>query len=86
MYRIAYEKRVCKDLDRIPEIDAVKIIKIFEELSINPVFPGTKKLSSKSGLYRAKQGNYRIVYTISHINKEVKIILVRHRKDAYRNL
>ena len=86
MYRIIYEKRICKDLDKISDQDVIKILEVFNELSINPTFPGTKKLSGKSGLYRVRQGDYRIVYTISHGDKEVKIILVRHRKDVYRGL
>jgi len=86
MYRVIYEKRVCKDLDKIPSIDVIKILKVFDELSINPIFPGTKKLTAKSSLYRVRQGDYRIVYTISHRDKEVRIILVRHRKDVYRGL
>lgn len=86
MYRIIYEKRICKDLYRIPDYDVIKIIKVFEELSLNPMFPGTKKLSGKLGFYRARQGDYRIIYTINHTDKEVRIILVRHRKDVYRDL
>lgn len=86
MYRVIYEKRVCKDLDNIPDQDVIRILKVFDELSINPVFPGTKKLSSRSGLYRARQGDYRIVYIINHKDREIRIILVRHRKDIYRNI
>jgi len=50
MYRILYEKRACKDLDKIPDSDVIKILKVFNELSINPIQINTKKLSGKSGL------------------------------------
>lgn len=86
MYRILYEKRVCKDLDKIPDSDVIKILKVFNDLSVNPIQINTKKLSGKSGLYRIRQGDYRIVYAINHQNREIKIILVRHRKNSYRNL
>jgi len=82
MYRIIYEKMVCNDLGKIPSIDVIKIIKVFEELSVTPLFPGIKKLSGKSGLYRARQGDYRIIYTINHKDREVRIILVRHRRAS----
>jgi mRNA interferase RelE/StbE len=48
--------------------------------------PGVKKLSGSSSLYRARQGDYRIIYTIEHSEKIIKIVLVRHRKSAYRSL
>jgi len=86
MYRILYEKRACKDLDKIPDSDVIKILKVFNELSINPIQINTKKLSGKSGLYRIRQGDYRVVYTINYQDREIRIILVRHRKDSYRNL
>jgi len=37
MYRVIYEKRVCKDLDNIPDPDVIRILKVFDELSLNPV-------------------------------------------------
>jgi len=86
MYRILYEKRACKDLDKIPDSDVIKILKVFNELSINPIQINTKELSGKSGLYRIRQGDYRVVYTINYQDREIRIILVRHRKDSYRNL
>ena len=86
MRRIVYEKKVCKDLDKIPNSDVIKILKVFSELSSNPIPPGAKKLSGKSGFYRVRQGDYRIIYNIEHDENIIKIILVRHRKSAYRNL
>ena len=86
MYRILYEKRVFKDLDKIPDPDVVKILALFKELPLNPLPVGSVKLSGRPGLYRARQGDYRIVYAIDHKAKEIRIILVGHRKEVYRNL
>lgn len=86
MYRILYEKRVCKDLDKISDSDVIRIIRVFNQLSVNPILVNTKKLSGKPGLYRVRQGDYRIIYTIDHINKKIRIMLVRHRKDSYRSI
>jgi mRNA interferase RelE/StbE len=86
MYKIVYEKRVFKDLDKIPNPDVERILESFQELSLNPHPPGSKKLSGKEVLYRVRQGDYRIVYAVDHREKVVKIILVSHRKEAYRQL
>ncbi len=84
MYQLTYEKRILKDLNKIPNIDVERINEAFKELSFNPTPVGCKKLSGKPDLFRVRQGDYRIVYTIDHKEKEVRIILVRHRKEAYR--
>ena len=84
MYRIVYEKRISKDLDKIPNIEIPRIINVFKELSFNPCPVGSRKLSRVPCLYRVRQGDYRIIYTIDHKEKEVRIILVGHRKEVYR--
>ena len=86
MYQVLYEKNVLKDLDKIPNQDVERILVVFKILSSNPYPQGSKKLSGKLNLYRIRQGSYRIVYTVAHKEKEIKIILVRHRKEAYRYL
>ena len=86
MYRLSYEKRVFKDLDKIPNSNIERIIEVFKELPLNPHPLGSKKLSGKEPLYRIRQGDYRIVYTVDHKDKEIKVILVAHRKESYRHL
>jgi mRNA interferase RelE/StbE len=86
MYKIVYEKRVLKDLDKIPNLDVERILESFHELSFNPHPPGSKKLSGRELLYRVRQGDYRIIYMVDHEENVIKIILVCHRKEAYRKL
>ena len=86
MYQVLYEKNVLKDLDKIPNQEIERILVIFKTLSFNPYPQGSKKLSGKLNLYRIRQGSYRVVYTVAHKEKEIRIILVRHRKEAYRYL
>ena len=85
MYRVFYEKRVFKDLDKIPKHALERITPIFSELANNP-FNKSRRLSGMKGLYRIRQGDYRIVYTVNSKLREVKVLLVRHRKDSYRDL
>lgn len=86
MYRILYEKRIYKDLDKIPDTDVKRILNVFRELTDEPFSAKSKKLSGKKELYRVRQGDYRVIYTINHREKEIKIILVSHRKESYRRL
>ncbi len=84
MYTILYEKRVFKDLDKIPDMYVIRIDRSIRALGQNPLPPGTKKLVGQKNFYRLRQGVYRIVYSIDHCAKEVRIIGVRHRRESYR--
>lgn len=86
MYKIVYEKRVFKDLNKIPNADVKRITDVFKELTSNPLPNGSKKLSSKINLYRIRQGDYRVIYTVEHGIKEIRIIMVGNRKEVYRIL
>ena len=55
-----------------------------ELLQSNPVPMGSIKLSTSEKLYRLRVGDYRIVYDVNVLSKQVMIPYVRHRKDVYR--
>lgn len=84
MFRVIYEKHILKDLDKIPNHDVEKILRAIKELALKPLLPGSKRLSGREGFFRIRQGDYRIVYLIDYKEKLIKIILIAHRKEAYR--
>jgi|APIni6443716594_1056825.scaffolds.fasta_scaffold2593207_2 mRNA interferase RelE/StbE len=84
MYTLRFEKRVLKDLDTLSMDDLERIDNNIQLLSQNPLPPGSKKLVGERNMYRIRQGAYRVIYTVDHVVKEVRILGVRHRKDAYR--
>jgi len=84
MYTLLVEKRVLKDLDRLPKPDLIRVDKTIQLLAQNPLPPGSKKLVGERNLYRVRQGDYRIIYTVDHKAREVRILGVRHRKESYR--
>lgn len=84
MYALLFEKRVLKDLDRLPKPDLARVDKNIQLLAQNPLPPGSKKLVGERNLYRVRQGDYRIIYAVDHKIKEVRILGVRHRKESYR--
>ena len=86
MHQIIYARSTQKDLDKVPNAAAEKIRQAVKTLAYNPMPYGYKKLSGGSGLYRIKEGDYRIVYTFSSDEKKIWITRIRHRKDSYRYL
>jgi mRNA interferase RelE/StbE len=83
-YVLRYEKRVLKDLDRIPQKDLARIDKTIQSLALQPHPAGVKKLVGEERLYRVRQGDYRIVYAVDHKAGVVSILGVRHHRDVYR--
>lgn len=71
-------------MDRIPNEDVIRIVNTIKELSVSPIHVKSKKLSGNLGLYRVRQGNYRIIYSINNQDKEIRIIVIGHRKEVYR--
>jgi len=83
-YILRFEKRVIKDLDRIPQKELVRIDKTIQALALQPQPVGVKKLVGENNLYRVRQGDYRIIYAVDHKAGVVSILGVRHRRDVYR--
>lgn len=76
-------KRQIKKLDRR---DQRKIIRRLEQLREDPRPPDVDKLTENKKLWRIKAGDYRIIYHILKKEDVVIVLVVRHRKDAYRDL
>jgi mRNA interferase RelE/StbE len=85
-YSIRLKPSVDKDVRHIPARELGRIFERIEALSENPLPKGVVKLSGAEGLYRIRAGNYRIVYELVALPREVVIHYVRHRRDVYRNL
>jgi mRNA interferase RelE/StbE len=62
-YEIFFRESVWKELKKVPKADLKKIISRIEQLGNDPRPMGCEKLTSLE-LYRIRQGDYRIVYSI----------------------
>lgn len=71
-----------KDLTKIPKKDASRIMERISKLGENPRPSWSKKLSGREE-YRARHGNYRILYIIEEQVKIVQVTKVGHRSSVY---
>ena len=62
-YEILFKESVWKELRKIPKGDLKKILSRIQGLGTDPRPSGAEKLTAQE-LYRLRQGNYRIVYSI----------------------
>ncbi len=82
-YEIFFKESIWKDLKKVPKNDLKRILSRIEKLGDDPRPMGCEKLTGEE-LYRVRQGNYRIVFSIQDNELTIWIIKVGHRKDVYR--
>src|ERR1700720_842400 len=63
-----------------------KILKRLDEMTVNPRPRGVEKLSQDPRFWRTRIGDYRMVYAIDDEQSVIVACLIRHRKDAYRDI
>ena len=81
-YKIVYKSSVARDLKRIDQSEARRILdEIENELSQSPDSHPVVK-SAFAGLCWFRVGDYRVVYAI--MDEEVVVLRIGHRKDVYR--
>jgi mRNA interferase RelE/StbE len=87
MHAVFIEKRVFKELAVFPSKHVRQIKTRCENLAEYPFPLGSEKLAG-SGVpkYRVRQGPYRVIYTVDHAKRVVRVEHVAQRKEVYRNL
>jgi mRNA interferase RelE/StbE len=72
-----------KQLTRLPAEDQERILVAMEALADAPRPQGCSKLTGRDA-WRIRVGDYRIIYEIFDDRRVVIVVVVGHRKDAYR--
>jgi mRNA interferase RelE/StbE len=83
-YAIVFARSARKELERLEQPLAFRILRRIEALALTPRPDGCRKLQGATNLWRIRVGDYRVLYALDDIQKIVDVIAVRHRSDAYR--
>ena len=71
-------------LKRVSQPDFSRILVALRGLASNPRPSGCKKLVGGERDWRVRVGDYRVLYEIDDAEKAVRVLSVKHRRDAYR--
>ena len=82
-YNITVKKTVSKTLANLQNEDYQRIRDVIRGLAENPRPAGCLKLTGRDA-WRVRIGNYRVIYEINDIEKQVIVVDLGHRKDIYR--
>lgn len=84
MYTVVVHKKAKKEIDKIPDIYAIKIAEAIYGLAEEPRPSGCVKLVGSNNYYRIRVADYRIIYSIEDNILYIEVIKVAHRKESYK--
>jgi mRNA interferase RelE/StbE len=82
-YEVILKPRAKREFFDLPTNIAKKITHALQTLASNPRSHQSMKLSGGEG-YRLRVSDYRILYEIDDLRKQVAIYRIKHRREAYR--
>jgi mRNA interferase RelE/StbE len=85
MYKIELRRLAQRSLDKLPARDFNAVLRTVKALPDSPRPKGVEKIKS-AGLWRVRQGDYRVVYCIDDSRKLVTIVRIGQRREIYRSL
>jgi mRNA interferase RelE/StbE len=82
-FQVILPKSVQKELNRLPDDIANRILARLEGLETNPRPPDVKKLKGRDA-WRIRVGDYRVIFEIHDRVLQIIVINVGHRREIYR--
>ena len=84
MYEVLIERRAEHDLRQFPATVFRRVTDHLRTLADNPRPPGCRKITGAKSDWRIRVGDYRVLYEIDEKSKIVRVMRIRHRREAYR--
>lgn len=85
IYTIDFAPRIESQLNLIPKNIRQLIFERIDKLKVDPRPDGAEPLQgTEKGLFRIRQGDYRIVYGIQDQKLLILILRIVHRKEVYK--
>jgi mRNA interferase RelE/StbE len=85
-YKVQIAPAATREIKKLDRATQRRIIKKLEDLEDDSRPSGVEKLSQDPRFWRVKVGDYRVIYAVEDNSKLVVVVIVRHRREAYRNL
>ena len=82
-YAIRFKPSADRELRKLPKEIQARIGAKLARLVDDPFAPGGEKLKGDEG-FRARVGDYRIIFDIHHAELVILVIRVGHRREVYR--
>lgn len=84
MYEIYLEHKTERDLKQLPQVIFNRIITDIKSLANNPRPSTCRKIIGSKNDWRIRVGDYRVIYEVDDQAKVIKVMRIKHRREAYR--
>jgi mRNA-degrading endonuclease RelE of RelBE toxin-antitoxin system len=86
MPRVQLTREATRHFDALPQNLQEPVLNALTDLEIDPEAAGKRLLGRLKGLWSARVGSYRIIYSVEGTPRSLKIIVraIKHRSQAYR--
>ncbi len=84
MYELFLERAVERDLRRLPPAEFQRVVAAIQSLAQDPRPAGSRRLAGSKSDWRVRVGDRRVLYEIDDGAGAVRVMRVRHRREAYR--
>ncbi|MDO8531904.1 MAG: type II toxin-antitoxin system RelE/ParE family toxin [Dehalococcoidia bacterium] len=84
MYEVFLERAAERDLRRLPSAEFQRVVAAIKALAQDPRPAGCRKLSGSRRDWRIRTGDRRVLYEIDDKARAVRVMRIRHRREAYR--
>jgi mRNA interferase RelE/StbE len=84
VHEVLLSSQAQRDLRRLPPEVLERVVAAVRALGRTPRPPGCRKIVGSRSDWRVRVGDYRVVYEVDDRAREVRVMYVRHRRDAYR--
>jgi mRNA interferase RelE/StbE len=74
-------RRATEDLKALPETVREAVLETLARIGLEPESAGKRLVGRLEGLWSARVGNYRVLYTIEQ--RRITVRAIRHRAVAY---
>lgn len=83
-YRVDIAPAAARQLRKLDPVARRRVQAVIELLAQDPRPTGARKLVGGEGEWRARSGDYRVVYEIHDDRLLILVVAVGHRRDIYR--
>jgi mRNA interferase RelE/StbE len=84
VHDVLLERSVERELRRLRGDLFDRILAAIQALAHDPRPEGCRKIEGSRSDWRIRVGNYCIVYEVDDARQQVRVLRVRHRREAYR--
>ena len=82
-YEIRFKKSALKEFEKLSLTIQQNLVIDIAHLANTPRPNGCKKLKGTKNIWRIRNGDYRIIYTVEDYILMIEVIKIGHRRDVY---